>query len=450
MNSSVQIAAVEGLEGRTLLSGVPLSVSQVAVDGGMQLRIAGTSGSDQITVTNTAGGLIIGNSGGWSQTIANAIKSLWIDAGAGNDSIVLDPSVTQNATIFGGAGNDTLVGGSGNDTLYSGAGINILNGGAGNDTLVSLGSTKDSLTGALGRDTFWTDSSSSEKILGLSKDESTDVHRVSTISTGAISTKTASGATIAKQLAARALPEPTPDDSAISYKSFAGNPVFSDAGPVANDVQQGQLGDCYFLATLAAVAKTDAWRLRQSILDLGDGTVLVQMSKGGGSVFVRVDEKLPAFNDGSLAYAAQGAQGSLWVALMEKAWCFVRSSAHSYASIDSGWMDEAFTALGASSTSLYSVASGGSLLSAVQALLHQGKAVTYATATAPRGAPLIDGHAYEVDHVNVDANGNAVSMTLRNPWGIDGAGNDGLDDGYVTISGVQAFQAFLGLVSASV
>ena len=36
-------AVVEGLEGRTLLSGVPLAVSEPDVFGGMELKIVGTA-----------------------------------------------------------------------------------------------------------------------------------------------------------------------------------------------------------------------------------------------------------------------------------------------------------------------------------------------------------------------------------------------------------------------
>lgn len=446
------IAAVETLEGRTLLSGVPLGVSTAVVDGGTQLRIAGTAGNDQITVTQTPGGLIVGNTGGWSKTIAQTIKSIWIDAAAGNDSVTLDASVTQNATLFGGAGNDTLTGGSGDDTLYAGAGNNVLNGGGGNDTLVSLGSTKDTLAGGAGRDTFWTDNTAGEKVVDMTRDEVNggDLHRVNSVLLPGAKAKKGVSATFAKSISAGALKEPALDDSAISYRSFAGDPIFSDAGPAIDDVQQGALGDCYFLSVLSAVAKLDAWKLRQSIVDLGDGTALVQMTRNGSNVFVRVDEQLPTFNDGSLAYAKQGANGSLWVALMEKAWCFVRSSAGSYASIDSGWMDETFTALGTTPASSYSASNGPALLTAIKKLLDAGKAVTYATNVAPSGAPLLDGHAYEVDAVNVDSHGNVVSLRLRNPWGVDGAGNDGHDDGYVTVTPTQAFQAFLGIVSAAV
>lgn len=449
--SSPSRAAFEALESRQLLSGVSLTITPLNVSGGVQLQILGTPGNDQITVDQTADGLVVGNAGGWTQTFPDLIASIRIDGGAGNDSILLTPAVTQNATLFGGAGNDTLAGGSGDDALYAGPGNNILNGGDGNDTLVCLGSTRDTLSGGNGRDRFWTDNTTAEKVTDLTRDEGGDLHRVGNINiSGAASTKKVSSATIAKQLNTSSLSEPLVDNSSFTYRDFSGNVLFSAAGPSPDDVNQGDIGDCYFLAALSAVAKSDAWRLRQIILDLGDGTYLVQMSHRGASVFERVDARLPVTQSGYLAYAGLGEQGSLWAALMEKAWCAVRSSANSYASIDSGWMDEAFGALGASSTGIYSAANGQALLTLIQKQLAAGKAVTFATNVAPDDSPLLSGHAYEVDSVNLDANGVPVSMRLRNPWGVDGAGNDGNDDGYVTITAAQAMNSFLGMVSAYV
>jgi len=49
-----QIAAVENLPERVLMTGIALGISEVTVDGGNQLRITGTTGNDQITVQQTA------------------------------------------------------------------------------------------------------------------------------------------------------------------------------------------------------------------------------------------------------------------------------------------------------------------------------------------------------------------------------------------------------------
>jgi hypothetical protein len=64
----------------------------------------------------------------------------------------------------------------------------------------------------------------------------------------------------------------------------------------------------------------------------------------------------------------------------------------------------------------------------------------------PAGIPLASNHAYAIIAVNTDADGTPVSLVLRNPWGIDGAGNDGTNDGFVTITREQADAAFVGVV----
>ena len=63
-------------------------------------------------------------------------------------------------------------------------------------------------------------------------------------------------------------------------------------------------------------------------------------------------------------------------------------------------------------------------------------------------APIVEGHAYAVLGVDTDASGNFTGLRLRNPWGVDGAGNDGADDGYVTLTAHQAVVCHMGVVSA--
>ena len=71
--------------------------------------------------------------------------------------------------------------------------------------------------------------------------------------------------------------DPKVTSGATGYKNFASpaHPLFGDGGPIADDVAQGDVGDCFFLATLASVAKVDPNLIRQSVVDLGDGTYAV-------------------------------------------------------------------------------------------------------------------------------------------------------------------------------
>jgi hypothetical protein len=254
------------------------------------------------------------------------------------------------------------------------------------------------------------------------------------------------GPITANDLVGQNFADPT---TTYTYRSFAANPLFSDAGPIADDITQGNVGDCYYLASLAAIADTDPSRIRQSVVDLGDGTFAVQFVRGGSKVYVRVDADLPAWNTSSLVYAKLGKQGSLWVPIMEKAYAYFRTANVTYASLESGWMSEASSALGIGSHSTYSATSGQALLDLMAAELSEGKAVTYAAGTIVGGAPLIGFHAYSVEAVNYSG-GVATTVRLRNPWGVDGTGSDGANDGYVTVTASQALACFLGFTSASV
>jgi hypothetical protein len=121
-----------------------------------------------------------------------------------------------------------------------------------------------------------------------------------------------------------------------------------------------------------------------------------------------------------------------------------------YDNLNSGWMSEAFSALGYNSTSIWSANDGADLLDKIQADLDGGKAVTLATWDLPDGSPLVGLHAYTVDHIVTDGDGQR-HLVLRNPWAIDGyTCTDGANDGYVTITADQAYNSFSGIISARV
>ena len=441
---------IEVLESRTMMAATPLGVSEIATSNGTQLRITGTDAADQISVSRNDTGLLIKNTGGWETTATGNYTSILVNGGKGNDKITFDASVSTKAIMYGGVGNDKLTGGSGNDRLYGGLGTNQLIGGAGNDVLVTIGGKGDDRsTGGIGRDSFWVDSAKAEKVTDLSSEESASgsVHRVTNFSGIGI---TAGNKAASRELTGGGFADPTLTHSGMSYRNFSNAQLFSDAGPAADDVSQGYIGDCYYLATLASIAKVDPSKIRESVVDLGDGTYAVQFTRGGKNVFVRVDADLATWSNGALAYADMGAENSMWVAVMEKAYTYFRTGAGTYASIEAGWMSEAYSAHGASSNSTFSASSGQNLLALIQSELAAGKSVTFAVQTPSNGAALIGCHAYSVESVGYDANGNPATLRLRNPWGIDGAGSDGSNDGYVTITAQQALGSFMGLVSASV
>lgn len=85
---------------------------------------------------------------------APAIVGFEVNAGAGDDRVVVRPEVTVPVTVRGGPGNDHLRGGSGNDRLIGGAGDDRLYGGPGKDVLIG-GPGNDLLRGGPGKDRYF-------------------------------------------------------------------------------------------------------------------------------------------------------------------------------------------------------------------------------------------------------------------------------------------------------
>jgi Ca2+-binding RTX toxin-like protein len=82
---------------------------------------------------------------------APAITGFEVNAGGGNDRVVIAREVPVPVTLRGGAGNDELVGGAGGDSLLGNAGIDRLVGRAGGDSLMG-GEGDDRLVGGSGND----------------------------------------------------------------------------------------------------------------------------------------------------------------------------------------------------------------------------------------------------------------------------------------------------------
>jgi hypothetical protein len=128
---------IQVLEDRSLLS------LMVSVDKNV-LIVRGTPGNDLITVSQTPAAIVVNVGQAMFSVPPAGIKSLRIDADAGNDRVILDAAVALSARVIGGLGNDLLVGSdstctlsgnAGSDTLRGGWGNDVLNGGPGRDTV---------------------------------------------------------------------------------------------------------------------------------------------------------------------------------------------------------------------------------------------------------------------------------------------------------------------------
>ncbi len=123
------------------------------------------------------------------------------------------------------------------------------------------------------------------------------------------------------------------------------------SGVSATDVGQGNLGDCFFLSSLAAVAKTHPELLKKAIARNADGTYTVTFKQPGRntvrSVPVTVDGDFPMRRGGGPAFGRglqRGASGpELWPAVFEKAYASLQGS---FSTLNQGgYADDALAAL---------------------------------------------------------------------------------------------------------
>lgn len=422
---------------------------------GNQLVLCGTRKDDVIRLYFSDGAYLVKTNRGQSQTFTQPFNSVRIIAGRGNDVIQVDGSVTIPTYLHGGDGNDTLRGGNGHDFLYGNQGIDRLYGNAGNDQFITIGGgNRDMVTGGSGRDSFWMDLSSREKLIDPSIDEwkNNSINRVKGFESSS-ATNGQANQSVSTELLGQRINDPILTNKTYVYQSFNHHPLFSSEGPSIDDVKQGQIGDCYFLATLAGAADVSPDLIRSMITDLGDGTYAVRFMDSDNSYrFYRVDNDLPVARMGSHrpVYAGLGKEDCLWVALAEKAYTYHRSGTGSYESIHGGWMSQALTAIGAhQQQTLWRQRAGGArqFISWVEQQLSEGKIVTLGVLDAQNQIQLVSGHAYTVDSVETDEDGSKY-LVIRNPWAIDGyTCIDGVNDGYLRLTPDQAYSGIHVFVS---
>jgi len=385
-------------------------------------RVYAGSGNDQIDGGNNDD-MLYGQDG---------LDSIWgglgnddIDGGSDADQLVGNEGndkiygSTGNDTIWGNSGNDvlyanegndTVYGGTGNDSLYAAAGADKLYGDEDNDLLVAIdGSYDDSLYGGTGTDNFWYDYFSGgggiiSEITDATAAEISSgwVHNVQSFANGA--DKTLDSDNIA-------------DPTDISTKAnFASSPLFPTAGPGTQDVDQGNVGDCWLMSGLGEAAKSNQNSIFRTVVPFGDGTFGVKL----GSNYYRVDAELPVDASGNLRMAGSGVDDSIWVAIIEKAYTHYRTGANTYASLASGWSTEVWNAIGASSTAKISYTSGNEAAAGtyIRNRMIAGNAVVVSINNAPAASGLASQHVYMVDAVDTVLQ----QITLRNPWGTNGLG----------------------------
>ncbi|MDG2305282.1 MAG: C2 family cysteine protease [Candidatus Binatia bacterium] len=423
-------------------------------------------GADDLLVGGYGQDSLYGNAG--DDTILGSGGSDYLDGGSGADLV---RGHGGQDYMRGGKGADRLEGGSGGDTMFGDAGADHLYGGDGNDkiygnsgmdTIVSIQGGHDVVNGGAQWDSVWVDSSDSllnvsagEKKLGY-VNQVGSFHKVSSPGSGPC-------CTVSTHLLGQNLPDPDPRSKHLSFVSktnFKDRPLFSAFGASKDDVFQGSVGDCYFLAALSIVADSDPEHIRKMVVDLGDGTYAVRFYRGGIPTYVRVDADLYTNkNDSSdLWYADLGVQNSLWVPIIEKAYAVFRKANSSYDGISGGsapkgekyrdhlglftdsrmTIDDGLTAKQIESWYQNGSPDGAikqqikdstlELLYWVKAKRTQGAGLlTGALGGISDATPIVAGgkkkswrrgqHIYMIDRVEVDGQGTPTGIVLRDPYG---------------------------------
>ncbi len=220
---------------------------------------------------------------------------------------------------------------------------------------------------------------------------------------------------------------------AAVYQVASGN-LFSAAGPLFTDVNQGEVGDCYFEAALAETALQDPSLIRNMITSDGDGVYTVDFQLNGQNDYVTVNMDLPNMQGGyqwydgsTLEFDNGGASGALWSAIVEKAYVEFREQTdgvNAYSDISGGW-DNGLTAITGQSVTDYSssdytsASSITGLLDTLGSAFSSDEDVLMSTSGDDSALNLVGDHMYAVIAVNAAAG----TVTLDNPWNANGAGS---------------------------
>lgn len=223
--------------------------------------------------------------------------------------------------------------------------------------------------------------------------------------------------TATKQLTVNANPS-----SAVAYAPApASDTLFGPSGPSYLDVEQGNEGDCWLIASLAEVAIQDPQAIKNMFTYDGTtkengttvGVYTVRFFNSGGvAEYVTIDTELP---EGGVYYDHPN-NGVLWVALAEKAYAianglgYVNSNepgSNSYDALNSGysnWALQAIAGVSASETTFNP--------SQIATAWKAGEFVVLTT-VSPSSSSIVGNHDYAV----VGYNASTGYYELLNPWG---------------------------------
>lgn len=235
------------------------------------------------------------------------------------------------------------------------------------------------------------------------------------------------------------------DDMVVYQRSALNTELFPGgvSGISAHDVDQGGVGDCYFLAAAAGLAEARPQDIVDMIQDNGNGSYTVDFP--GFSKKITVQKPTAAELS---KYAHKGKNGSTWVAVLEKAFA---KYAHDKAWFKQDNRDELDgDTLGAgihpltghsTNTDTLALTWKSTTRSRIEAALNKNRVVTASVNSLWGGDKIKDKHHLISNHVYtiLDYDRSTDTLRLRNPWGWgnDTKGfqhSDGTNDGIFTMT----------------
>jgi hypothetical protein len=220
--------------------------------------------------------------------------------------------------------------------------------------------------------------------------------------------------------------------AAMNYSPApSGDKLFGANGPSYLDVEQGQVGDCWLIASLAEVAAREPQVIKSMFTYDGTtvvnnatvGVYTVRFYDNGSPVYVRVDTELPGGGD----YYDQPHNGVLWVALAEKAYAeangdrYVTSGdggSDSYSALNSGDPAWALSAITGQSANQFDLAANN-----LASAWANGDLIVLGSSTDPTSSYIVgdssETHAYAVVGYK---SSSSTPFTVLNPWGTTSSG----------------------------
>ncbi|MCL4130364.1 UNVERIFIED_CONTAM: hypothetical protein GTU68_000654 [Idotea baltica] len=226
-------------------------------------------------------------------------------------------------------------------------------------------------------------------------------------------------------------------------QELVSSPELFVGGVNRRDVIQGELGDCWFLSSCAAVAKM-LRRIEKLIppnqpLSGNDykGLIVCHFWRFGEWVTVCIDDLLPTKN-GKLIYARSEAPNEFWISLLEKAYAKLHGS---YQALGGGQSMDAMVDLTGGIAERYDLSESpekNKVYKHIAKASRNGAFITssrkgdWKKALTVDKNGLVEGHAYSVSRVSRvihSKKGKIPLILIRNPWGNDAEWNGRWSDG---------------------